>query len=159
MALTLLTDAYDSVANIDTYWSDRGGTDWAGLSTANKEIYIRKATDWVDRNFTFSGTRKTSSQRLKWPRSGAIDRDGYSIGSTDAPWQVKEATAIIADLYRNGTYDLEGIITDDSAILKERVDVVEIEYSEKMKKQGKDIISHVYQLLYPITIDDQLMRA
>lgn len=159
MALTLLTDAYDSVANVDTYWTDRDNSSWTDLSTTKKEANIRKATDWIDRNFEYVGKRKASSQRLKWPRSCAIDRDGYQVGDTDAPWQIKEAMAIVADLYRQGTYDLEGIVTSSAAIIREKVDVIEVEYSEGLRQQGQDVISHVYQLVMPLTTSGQLLRA
>jgi hypothetical protein len=160
MALTLLTDAYDSVANIDTYWSNRSNTDWTDLSTSKKESYIRQGTDWIDRNFNFSGIRAASSQRLKWPRTSAEDLDGFVVGETDAPWQVKEATAIVADLFRQGTYDLEGIVTSDQAIVREKVDVIEVEYSNSLRQQGQDVLNHVHQLLAPLTTQyGQLLRA
>ena len=45
--LTLLTDAYDSVANVDAYWAARGNTTWTALSDTQKEVNIVKATDWI----------------------------------------------------------------------------------------------------------------
>jgi len=159
MALTLLTDSYDSIANIDTYWAARGGTDWAALTDANKEIYIRKATDWIDRNFNFIGYAATSAQRLAWPREQAIDRDDYLLANTDAPWQVKEACAIVADLYRAGTYDLEGVITDDAGIIKTVVDVIEVEYDSRARRRGADSITHVNLLLGPLSTGNELLRS
>lgn len=159
MALTVLTDAYDSLANIDSYWSDRNNSTWLDLSDTNKESFIRKATDWVDRNFIFIGQKKTEAQRLMWPRNYAVDTEGFTIGDTDAPWQVKEATAIVADLYSQGVYDLEGIVTSSNSIVREKVDVIEVEYDASIKRQGSDVVSHVHQLLRPLLNDSSLLRS
>jgi hypothetical protein len=164
MAVTVGTDVYDTEANVDTYWSNRGNTAWAALSSPNKEIYMRKATDWLDRNFRWRGTAQAAptSQRLGWPRDTAYDDDGYQIGETLAnmPWQVEEAMAIVAELYSLGTYDLEGIVTDDLSSVKfQKVDVIEVEYDTRKRLQGQDVISHVYQLLRPVTFQDKLLRA
>lgn len=159
MALTLLTDAYDSVANVDAYWADRGNAAWAALTEVVKEQNIRKATDYIDRNFRFIGNRATASQRLEWPRLDAVDPDGFTVGETDAPWQVKEAMAIVADLYRAGTYDLEGIVTNDAAIRKTKVDVIEVEYDTAYRRQGEDVVTHVYKLLASLTGSGALLRS
>lgn len=159
MALTLLTDSYDSLANIDSYWTDRLNTSWTDLSDSKKESYIRQATDYIDRNFEFIGQKKTNEQRLKWPRLYAVDNDGYTVGDTDAPWQVKEATAIMADLYRQGTYDLNGIVTKDYAVKREKIDVIEIEYDSDIRQQGADIVNHVYQLLSGLIASSRLLRS
>lgn len=159
MALTLLTDAYDSIANIDTYWTNRLNTDWTDLSDSKKESYIRQATDYIDRTFNFIGQKKATSQRLKWPRLYAVDSDGYTVGETDAPWQVKEAVAIMADIYQQGTYDLIGVTTKDKTVKREKIDVIEIEYDSEIRTQGADVMGHVYQLLSSITAGDSLLRS
>lgn len=153
MTITVGTDVYDTEANADTYWSERGNTDWAAASSANKEIYLRKATDWLDRNYRWRGTRKTSSQRLGWPRDDAYDDDDFQVGTTEAPGRVKEAMFIIADLYRQGTYDLEGITTSDSRALKlQQVDVIRVEYDVGARFSGADDIAHVHKLLLPYVL-------
>lgn len=160
MTVTVGTDVFDTVANVDTYWSDRGNTAWAALDTSTKEVHMRKATDWISRNFRFIGTRKTAAQRLHWPANDAVDPDGFTVGDQDAPWQVKEAMAIVADIVREGAYDLEGILTDDTAaIKKQKVDVIEVEYDTAARLRGQDVISHVYQLLAPLTFSSTLLRA
>lgn len=159
MTLTVGTNCYDTSANVDTYWSDRGNTDWAALSTADKELNIIKATDWLERNFEWRGNRATSDQRLHWPADCAYDDDDFQIGATEAPWQVKEAMAIIADLYRQGTYDMEGILTDDNAVKRQKVDVIEVEYDRTLRLRGQAVITHVYALLRPVTVGWGLLRA
>ena len=38
-------ESYISVADADTYHSNRGNTDWAALTTTEKEQLLRGATD------------------------------------------------------------------------------------------------------------------
>jgi hypothetical protein len=153
MALTVGTDAYDTLANVDAYWVARGGTAWAAeTDDPTREIYIRKATDYIDRNFTYIGDVATSTQRLKWPRQFAYV-EGNEIGETVIPWQVEEATAIVADLFRNGTYDMEGIVTNDAAAVSmQKVDVITVAYDTSKRLQGKAVMSHVSMLLRPLTL-------
>ncbi|ARB06110.1 head-tail adaptor Ad1 [Dinoroseobacter phage vB_DshS-R5C] len=155
MTLTVGTDAYDTLANVRAYWAARDATAsaaWIALADADAELLIRKATDYVDRNFSYIGDKATAAQRLKWPRKFA-EVEGFLLDSATIPWQVQEATAIIAELYRLGTFDMEGIITDDAAAISmQKVDVITVQYDTTKRLQGKDVPSHVYALLRPLTL-------
>lgn len=164
MAITLLTDAYDSVANVDQYHSDRGATEWAAIATeAEKEQYIRKATDYIDRSLSFKGVRATASQRLKFPRDGIIDKDGYTVTAVDAPWQIKEATAIVADLFRDGSVDLSGVVSTDGVVTKRKIDTLEIEYDTTATAAAGAIaapaLTNIAQLLGCLLADRKLVRS
>lgn len=164
MALTVGTDAYNSLANVRAYWDDRdsaASTAWAALADADAEKLIRKATDYVDRNWEYIGDVSTATQRLKWPRKYA-EVEGNLLSETTIPWQIEEATAIIADLYRLGTYDLEGIVTDDAAAISmQKVDVITVQYDTSKRLAGADIPSHVHKLLRPLvrSVHGGLARA
>jgi len=153
--LTVGNNAYDTLANVDTYWSDRGGTAWAADTTANREIAIIKATDWLDRNLDWRGTRYTQAQRLGWPRAGAEDDDGYVFAVDEVPWQVEEAMAEIAELYRAGTLDMEGILTADTgrSISEKTVDVITIKYDTAYSNGVVAAIPvHVYKKLKGVVL-------
>lgn len=154
MPLTVGTDAYDTLANVRAYWAARDSTAsaaWIALADAEAEILIRKATDYVDRNWHYIGDKATGAQRLKWPRKFA-EVEGFLLDEATIPWQVQEATAIIAELYRLGTVDLEGIVTDDAAAISmQKVDVITVQYDTSKRLQGADIPSHVHKLLRPLT--------
>lgn len=152
MTLTVGTDAYDTLANVDTYWTDRGNTTWTALSDANKEIYIRKATDWLDRNFYYRGVRATQTQRLAWPRTDAYDDDDYLFADTEVPRVIKEALALVADVYRDGTVDMEGILSsNDVSLRRQKVDVIEVEYDPSRRLGGEASLAHVIKTLKSIT--------
>ena len=158
--LTVGTDAYDTLANVDAYHANRGNAAWSAITDdAAREVFIRKATDWVDRTFEFKGDQSTGDQRLKFPRM-YLEINGFLHSSATIPRQVAEAVAIVADLYRGGTIDMEGIVTNDSAsITKTKVDVIEVAYDTSKRLSGAAIPSHVYQLLRPLTNQNKLMRA
>ena len=160
MAITVGTDANQTVAEVDAYHSARGNLDWASQGASEKEQNMRKAADYLERTFRWRGVKATSSQRLGWPRLDAYDDDGYKIGETDAPWQVKEAEAIIADIFRAGTFDLEGVQTNSTAaVVREKVDVIEVEYDTQARLKGPDVVTHVFQMLRGVTTGGTLLRA
>lgn len=151
MTLTVGTDAYDTLDSVRAYWAARGDTAWAGLTDAAAEIYIRQATDYVDRNWYYIGDVATASQRLKWPRKFA-EVDGNTLSDSIIPWQIEEATAMIAEMYRAGTFDMEGIVTNDSAaVTMQKVDVITVQFDASKRLQGKSVPSHVHALLRPLT--------
>jgi hypothetical protein len=164
MPLIIGTDAYSTLAKVRTYWADRSSTAgpaWAGLADPTAERFIRLATDYIDRNWEFLGDKATESQRLKWPRKHVVV-EGFTLDDTIIPFQVEEATALIAELYRLGTYDLDGIVTDDkAAISMQKVDVITVQYDTSKRLQGADIPTHVYKLLRPLVRNASggLMRA
>jgi hypothetical protein len=159
MTVTVGTDTYGTVAEADTYWAARSGDDWAGLTTAEKEPLLVKAADYLDRNFRWRGVKATAAQRLQWPRTDAYDDNAYLQSSTVTPELVKEAQFIVADLYRSEDYDLEGIVTGDNAIKKQKIDVIEVEYAVTSRIQGADKISHVSAMLRPWTFGPGLLRS
>jgi len=160
MTIIVGTDTNQTVAEVDAYWSSRGNLNWATLGVIDKEVNLRKAADYLERNFRWRGTRKTASQRLGWPRDQAFDNDDFAIGESVSPLIVKEAEAIVADLIREGIVDISGIVTSGSAaITKEKVDVIEVQYDAKSRLRGADVISHVHLMLIPVTLGPTLLRA
>jgi len=89
-------NALASVADVDSYWSDRGGnTAWSVLSTAQKQAAIIKGTAYVgdESRYLYRGTKRG---RMVWPRTGAVERFGQPIADTTIPWQIKDAVAVLA---------------------------------------------------------------
>lgn len=102
-------ESYISVADADTYHSNRNNTTWAALSTPVKEACLRKATDYMVGQYrtNWIGTRMQSSvnQLLDWPRAyaytepflhGAVGEFPYLIPDDIVPLPVKNACAELA---------------------------------------------------------------
>lgn len=150
MPLTVGTDAYSTLAAVRAYWSARNNELWADVEDAVAEGLIRQATDYVDRNWDFIGDKANGAQRLKWPRKFA-EVEGYLLDDTTIPWQVQEATAEAAELLRLGTFDLQGVVTDDNASIQlQKVDVITVQYDTTKRLQGADVPTHIHKLLRPL---------
>lgn len=120
-----LTDAeaYISVADADTYHADYGNTDWSEAATADREIAIRKATQWIDGHYRrqFIGSPETITQSLEWPR-----RDTYIDG---IPMRLRHATAEAALLIVQGE-DLTPALERGGRVTRQAIGEIELEYSK-----------------------------
>ena len=88
-------DSYVSVDEADAYHAAHGNLTWAGLEVEQKEILLRRATDYITYIFgpSFIGTRAVAGQALAWPRTSIYDINLYGLG---VPRQVREATVELA---------------------------------------------------------------
>lgn len=110
-------DAYISVTDADTYFSDRGNEAWDALSTAAKEQALRKGADYLGAVYgpRWCGERLTDTQALDWPR-----------GEPGVPEAVKRANAELA--VRASAGDL---LADQSAqVRSETVGPISVTYAE-----------------------------
>ena len=106
MALTLdataggaSANAYCTVAEADSYHEGRLHIeDWTGAATATKEAAIVWATTLLDTQMDWVGSQTTTTQALRWPRSGIIDTEGYSVDDDAIPQFLINATAEFARL-------------------------------------------------------------
>ena len=114
-------ESYFSIAEADTYFSNRGLTLWTGTDAA-KEAAARLGTQYLDNNYRnrWVGIRSTQTQALAWPRVDGSrggreqsfgtgftyplqDSDGFDIASNVVPAQVKQAAMEAALLALSGT--------------------------------------------------------
>ena len=138
--------SYVSVADADTYFTDRGNTAWSAADNTAKEQALVKATAFVDASYRsrYKGRRKTKEQSLAWPRYGAsidgqgswlgvswaadgVISDGFLIGDSEIPQLLKDcvcelaARALIKDLAPD-------IPASAGAISMKKVGPLQIEY-------------------------------
>ncbi len=119
-------ESYISEADADTYITEhlRDGntyrTAWVAASSANKEIALRQATDWLDITFaqSWQGQRVNETQALAWPRYGVVDYDGFAIDSDVVPVSIQEACAEMAA--RGVGEDLFADISSPSGAVKRK---------------------------------------
>ena len=92
-------DSYVSEADTDTYnTSYVGSTDWSTATTADKEIALRQATQYLDTVYfnKWRGERVSSNQALQWPRVYAEYDDGICISDSEIPVPLKKAAMELA---------------------------------------------------------------
>lgn len=135
------SESYISVSDADTYHSNRGNTDWAALTTTEKEQLLRGATDYMVAVYRlrWDGYRYVNTQALDWPRIYVPVRDICSVNAYPeyvdfdiVPTQVKNACAELA-LKAN----TETLLDDLSqGTIREKVGPIEVEF-DKFSPQYK----------------------
>lgn len=131
MAVVVGTDVYYSVANADTYWAARTNTTWSSATTAQKEKALIEATQYIDGAYDFIGTQNPDKV-LAWPRYDVYIQQGNFAGvsydSDTIPPQVEKACAELA--LEALSARLVEVKDRGGAIKREKVDVIEVEYSD-----------------------------
>jgi len=135
------SESYISVSDADTYHSNRGNTDWAALTTTQKEQLLRGATDYMVAVYRlrWDGYRYVNTQALDWPRIYVPVRDICSVNAYPeyvdfdiVPTLVKNACAELALKANTETLlDDQGQVT-----IREKVGPIEVEY-DKFSPQYK----------------------
>lgn len=123
---TLITAAINA---LDEFTATASGTGATALATASgptsftggddrdaiKIPALLMATRLLDALYRWEGFAVTETQALAWPRVGLITRNGFSIGETTIPTELKDATAefarqlIAEDLAANNDAETEGL--------------------------------------------------
>jgi hypothetical protein len=119
-------ESYLSIADADTYHSNRGNSAWTG-STAVKEAALRKATEYLDLTYSWKGDIFSTTQALNWPRTGISDSQGRELDYT-VPQKIKDATAELA--LASLSSDLLEIQDNSNYIKREKVEGLEVEYKD-----------------------------
>ena len=117
------------VAVADEYHSARGNVAWAALSSIAKHAALVNATDYVEITYAdrFVGEKASLTQQLSWPR-----RNVPGTPSDVTPVGVVRAVCELALRAGSGTK----LIADESkAVVREKVDVIEVEYAENQSQQ------------------------
>ena len=91
------SDSYSTVLVADAYHAAHlYGAPWVALSTDSKERGLKMATRLLDERVTWYGLKTTETQALRWPRSGVVSVDVFSILSDIVPHAISNATAELA---------------------------------------------------------------
>jgi hypothetical protein len=116
------SESFSSVADALAYFTARGNSAWLALTTAQQEVALRKATDYMEAVYSqrWAGTRTTSTQALSWPRYNVFV-NGYVTSSSAVPKPVVNACAELA------LRAAAGELLSDSTQQKTRTKVGDIE--------------------------------
>lgn len=151
------TDIYGPFAQAQAYHAMRGNTAWSTMTEDEGNVFLVKATDWLDRTFYRQWRGDAiAGNVLAWPRECAYDDAEQQI--VGIPDILVRAMAAVADVYRSGV-DLDQLLTDDAAVKSQKVDVVQIEYDVGSRLRGAPVPVHVYRMLEPLLAGSGLLRA
>lgn len=157
MTIVVGTDTYLSVADADTYWTNRNNSVWGAATTAAKEAALREATKYVDGAFNFVGNQILANV-LAWPRDGVFIESGNFAGkvydNVTIPPQVKDAVAELA--LEALSADLAPTLARGGAVKREKVDVIEVEYMD-FAPSGK-VYAFASMILKPLTVGTKTTR-
>lgn len=146
------SDSYSDLATAATYVADRGLT-WP-TDTTLQEQALRRATAWLDGTYAprWPGTAVNGrSQSLGWPRSGATDVAGNEIATTEIPIEVIRATIEAAVREAATPGYLTPDITLANRVVKEKVDVLEVEYADVTNTDAAmPVVSIIEGILMPL---------
>lgn len=146
-------NSYASIAEADSYFADRGNTSWTGAD-AVKQAALVKATDYIEGRFgqRFIGAKKTITQALAWPRTGAAD-----FAYTAIPVGLRRACceyavrALSAELAPDLKVDASGLTV---VATKKKVGPIETDYAVPQTGLGSTPM-----LFRPYPAADMLLRG
>jgi len=93
------------------------------------------------------GIKADSTQSLEWPRRNVIDRNQYYVSATVVPVAIRQAQAELALRYLTGG-DPAPDLSEMGNIVREKVDVIEIEYDRGGKRDVPEY-TYIDRLLKP----------
>ena len=128
-------DTYGTLAEADAYFADRQADAW-GASDTVKEMALRKAATYLDNvgRGKWKGIRVSRDQAMAWPRSYAIDSDGYSYEADTIPVVLKYAQFEAAKIIAGGT-ELETTI--ERSVKSEQVGPLAVTYMDGAALQAQ----------------------
>ena len=111
-----------TVAEFDSYHTDRGNADIVALPQNEKEALLIRGADYLKLHYTWANDKLVSTQSLPFPRTV------FTL-----PSDIKTANIILAQKAKE--YDL--IADAERRVKKEKVSTLEVVYDEKDTTTGK----------------------
>ena len=141
MAFTFLTEdgtglaaanAYATVSeSLDLLYPDSNRYEAFNTpSTKDQENSLALASSYLDTRYQWDGSKYVATSGLRWPRSGATDRDDVAIAVTVVPTSLKHATALVAALMLEGkaSFSDSAGTTQQYPLKALQVDVIKLDY-------------------------------
>lgn len=124
--------AYLSVEELKQYW-DNIGYDYTSFTEDRLKQYINRSSKLIDNTYMkqFNGVKSKQEQSLEWPRIGAYYADGWYIGASVIPNELKNAVSEMVYAILVNTADVQPVDKSTTAVISESVKVDVIEESKK----------------------------
>lgn len=124
-------ESYASVAAADARCASLGVTDWASRTEPQKEIALRRATQFMVANYRsrWAGRRVYQAQALDWPRYD-VCVDDFVVVSNTVPLEVVNACIDLAARTAAGIELLPDLDVGNNQIKRDKTGPLETEYFE-----------------------------
>jgi hypothetical protein len=129
------SESYASAAQADTYFANRGMTNWATMSTNEKEQALRRACDYMTRQYgsMLVGTRVSDTQALDFPRINVPNLVSGYYASNIVPRDIVNANIELAIRAAAGELD-EDL---DAPVIEETVGSLTVKYAAGASRTKK----------------------
>lgn len=151
------SDSYGTLAEYETYVIANLDLNFDGHGhDTTHELNLRRAAQYLDRNYVWKGYKATQAAAMQWPRVMSELVDGYSVASDSIPQAIKNAQFELAYLAETDGVDLfatasTGAITES----KVKVDVIEESFKYKNPREHPSFTS-IVGLIEPYHSGDKL---
>ena len=142
-------NTYITLAEADVYLEDTRlhTTTWTALSDADKNAALAWATQTLDVSMDWYGYVRTTTQALRFPRSGIYDLDGNTVDYDTIPTILANATAeLAAELAAGDVLAQPGVL----GLGMSRIKVDEIELDVDSQERREPVSSHIALMLAPL---------
>ena len=132
------SEAYGSVADCTTYYSNMGYSDTAS------EASLRRGSRWLDSEFIrrWKGTKASATQAMQWPRYGMTDEDDAEIGWGEIPDAIKRASFEAAR-----KVDVAMTVDESKSIQSVKAGSFEVTFAFPQREQ--ETLDFIYKLVRP----------
>jgi hypothetical protein len=142
-------NTYATADDVAIYCSNRGLTEWADSTNATaKDQAILRAMDYYE-SLSWKGIKANDENDLEWPRSGVLDKNGYSIDSDVIPIQVQYGLCRASyEEFKSPGCLLKNMTKEDFVTEKEIEGAISKKYQPgKDKTVYSAIIAHISQFV------------
>jgi hypothetical protein len=154
MVMALIVEDGSQVLNSNTYCSVYEARTYAfarGITLSNIdtdiEIMLIKAMDYLESSFNYRGEQVSSDQSLQWPRTNAVVGINLIL-NTVIPNLLKKAQLQLV-LHLNDGVDINPITTGNF-VVREKIGVIETQYSETINNDLTPTLPLVEAYLSPL---------
>lgn len=136
--------SYISSQEALTWFQSRQDEAWSNLSDEAQAAYLLKASEWIDRHFSFRGRKQDRDQIRSWPRDAALRDDGTAL--TGLPQELLDAVLMLAPIFAESDGAAEAALGIGQRIKQQKIGGVEVVFDSASTRNA----TRIQRILAPI---------